>query len=106
MQGRLGHQVLGQLLIVDSTELAVAGAAVAIAAATGPRNQVAQVALRTVVPAVAAHLVVSKQEERVDKKKKALDERQHELADVQRANKRLENDVRRLAARLAELEKP
>src|ERR671913_242136 len=44
MQGRLGHQVLGQLLLMDSSEIAMAGAALALAATSGPHNEVLQVA--------------------------------------------------------------
>jgi hypothetical protein len=94
MQGKLGHQVLGQLLILDSSEVAIAGAALAVAAATGPRNQIVQVALRTVVPTIAAHLVLNKQEERIERRQKILDEREQHLGhreDLTEQVKRLRN---------------
>jgi hypothetical protein len=98
MQGKLGHQVLGQLLILDSSEVAIAGAALAVAAATGPRNQIVQVALRTVVPTIAAHLVLNKQEERIERKEKILDEREKNLED----REHLTEQVKRLSTLVAE----
>src|SRR5215470_5729152 len=53
MQGRLGHQVLGQLLVTDSNEVAIAGASLVVAATTGQRSVVGQMALRTLAPALA-----------------------------------------------------
>ena len=95
MQGRLGHQVLGQLLLMDTSEIAMAGAALAIAATSGPRNEVLQVALRTVAPALAGHLVLKKQEERIDRKRELLDEEFRVLRDE---NHRLERRVQELLA--------
>ena len=64
-QGRLGHQILGQMLIFGPTELEVAAASVAVAASSGTRSTVAQVALRTLAPALAVHGIVRKQEKRL-----------------------------------------
>ena len=94
MQGRLGHQVLGQLLVMDTSEVAMAGAALALAATSGPRNAVLQVAIRTVAPAVAGHIVLKKQEDRLDRKKVLLDERKKKIEDLQ-------DQIADLTARLA-----
>ena len=40
MQGNLGHQVLGQLLVINSNEVAIAGASLVVAATTGQRSVV------------------------------------------------------------------
>jgi hypothetical protein len=64
-QGRLGHQVLGQLLIVGPTELEVAAATVVLSASNGRGNAVVQSAVRTLVPALALHLLQQKQERRL-----------------------------------------
>lgn len=95
MQGRLGHQVLGQLLLMDSSEITMAGAALALAATSGPRNEVLQVALRTVAPAVAGHLVLKKQEERIDRKREFLKEREEEFQDLREENRRLKRELGR-----------
>ena len=95
MQGRLGHQVLGQLLLMDSSEIAMAGAALALAATSGPRNEVLQVALRTVAPAVAGHVVLKKQEERIDRKRELLEERVEEFRDLRDENERLRRELGR-----------
>jgi hypothetical protein len=65
LQGRLGHQVLGQLLILDATELEIAGATAALAATAGQRDVVAQVLVRTAAPALAAHALIRKEERRL-----------------------------------------
>ena len=103
MQGRLGHQVLGQLLVMDTSEVAMAGAALALAATSGPRNAVAQVALRTVAPAVAGHIVLKKQEDRIDRKLELLDERKKKLDEcehLERENQALNRKIQQLEARL------
>jgi hypothetical protein len=96
MQGRLGHQVLGQLLVMDSSEIAMAGAALALAATSGPHNEVIQVALRTVAPVVAGHVVLKKQEDRIDRKKALLDEREEEIARLRKNCRDLEREVNQL----------
>ena len=103
MQGRLGHQVLGQLLLMDTSEIAMAGAALALAATSGPKNEVLQVAIRTVAPAVAGHVVLKKQEDRIDRKRELLDEREEEFRDLREKNHDLEREVGRLRAALAHL---
>jgi len=99
MQGRLGHQILGQLLVMDTSEIAMAGAALALAATSGPRNEVVQVALRTVAPAVAGHVVLKKQEDRIDRKQALLDEREEEFD-------RLRREVKTLKEQLAAAQHP
>lgn len=79
MQGRLGHQILGQLLVMGTNEVAVAGAVVVVAATTRYPNAVAQVALRTAAPALAVRAILNKQERRVDRKQTLLAERERRL---------------------------
>jgi hypothetical protein len=81
-QGRLGHQILGQLLIVNADDVGVAGANVVMAATNGQRNAVAQMALRTAAPALAAHMIARRTEKRLARlsqtvadKQKALNQR-------------------------------
>ena len=54
MQGGLGHQVLGQLLVADTGDAVLAGAMMVIAGTSRQRNIVAQAALRTAAPTLAA----------------------------------------------------
>ena len=63
MQGRLGHQVLGQMLIAGTSELAVAGAAIAVAGTERVRNPAAQVAIRTAAPAIALTALFERREQ-------------------------------------------
>ena len=93
MQGRLGHQVLGQLLLMDTSEIAMAGAAIAVAASSGPRNEVLQVTLRTVVPTIAGHVVLKKREDRVARKQELLEEREKEVEHLRKENERLLREV-------------
>jgi hypothetical protein len=79
MNGRLGHQVLGQLLVLGASEVELAGANVVIAATTRQRNAVAQVAVRTAVPALAAHGILSRQEKRLERLATLIDERERTL---------------------------
>jgi hypothetical protein len=79
MQGRLGHQVLGQLLVMDTNEVAVAGAAVVVAATARQQNTVAQVAIRTAAPALAVRALLQKQERRVDRQMALLAERERKI---------------------------
>jgi hypothetical protein len=79
MQGRLGHQVLGQLLVTNSNEVAIAGASLVVAATTGQRSVVGQMALRTVAPALAVRVLLNKQEERLERKSLRLAERERAL---------------------------
>lgn len=73
-QGRLGHQVLGQMLIMGSHEVAVAGASVVVAASSSQKNAVGQVALRTAAPALAVRLLLNKQEKRLALERQRLND--------------------------------
>jgi hypothetical protein len=76
MQGNLGHQVLGQLLVANTNEVALAAAFAVVSGATGPRNQFGQIALRTVAPALAVRAILNKEEQRVERKTQRLEERE------------------------------
>src|SRR5262249_38719587 len=67
MQGHLGHQVLGQLLVTNTNEVVIAGAALVVAATTSQRSVVGQMALRTVAPALAVRVLLNRQEERLER---------------------------------------
>jgi hypothetical protein len=98
MQGRLGHQVLGQLLVMNSNEVAMAAASVVLAGTTGQRSAVGQMALRTVAPAVAVRTLLNKQEQRVDRKRTLLEQREREL---ERLEQRLRRELAALERRQA-----
>jgi hypothetical protein len=85
MQGGLGHQVLGQLVIMNTNEVAMAAASVVLAASSGQRSAVGQMALRTVAPALAVRALLTRQEERIDRKRVLLEQR--ERAFEQRARR-------------------
>jgi hypothetical protein len=84
LQGRLGHQILGELLITNTNEVAMAVAGVVIAGTSGQRSAVGQIALRTVVPAVAVRTLLDKQEKRIDRKRQLLEEQEREVEQLQR----------------------
>jgi hypothetical protein len=85
LQGNLGHQVLGQLLIANTNEVALAGAFAVVAGATGPRNVAGQIALRTVVPALAVRAIISKELDRVERKTQQLEARERAFEKRRRA---------------------
>ncbi|HEY3500328.1 MAG TPA: hypothetical protein VGK73_36805 [Polyangiaceae bacterium] len=93
--GRLGHQVLGQMLILDSSQVEVAGATLLVAAGSGRRNAAAQIALRTAAPALALQALSRKAERRLARR----------AAAVTREQKRVESENRALGVREAELER-
>jgi hypothetical protein len=109
VQGRLGHQVLGQLLIAGSNDAAVAAAAVVIAGTTRTRNAVAQVALRTAAPAIAVHALLQGEERRINRLDESLRERQKLVATEQhrleQEQSRLEQQNRFLTGRVGTLER-
>src|ERR1051326_3747038 len=88
MDGDLGHQVLGQLLIMNTNEVAMAAAAAVMAGTTGRRHEVAQIILRVVVPAAAVRVILNKQEERIDRKALLLEKREQELRKRKRRPRR------------------
>jgi hypothetical protein len=100
MEGNLGHQVLGQLLIMNTNEVAMAGAAAVVAGTTGRRGAVGQIALRTIVPAIAVRAILDKQEQRLDRKALRLEERERALARQRIALKRKRRNLDRKPARL------
>ena len=101
MQGRLGHQVLGQLLVMNTNEVAVAGASVVVAATARQRNAVAQVALRTAAPALAVRGLLQKQEKRLERQVTLLAERERKVEERDQAVGKRE---RELAKRRSALE--
>ena len=80
LQGRLGHQVLGQLLIFNATDLEVAGANVLVAATAQHPNAVVQALVRVAAPAAALRALNRRQENQLTKLEQRLDERQAALA--------------------------
>ena len=92
LNGNLGHQVLGQLLITNSNEVAIAGAAAAVAATSGQQNAAAQIAIRTAVPALAVRGLLLKQEQRIERREALLAERERELDELTQANKKSARD--------------
>lgn len=66
-RGGLGHQVLGQMLILDSTSIEVAVANTAILAVAARGSTILDAAVRTVAPALAVHFIARKEEERLAK---------------------------------------
>lgn len=84
MRGRLGHQILGEMLVMGSNEVAVAGAAAVVAATSRQRNAVAQMALRTAVPALAVRGLLQKQEKRIAWKERLVAERERRVEERER----------------------
>jgi chromosome segregation ATPase len=94
LNGNLGHQVLGQLLITNSNEVAIAGAAAAVAATSGQRNAAAQIAIRTAVPALAVRGLLLKQEQRIDRREALLAERERQLDELTQAKKKSDQTIK------------
>jgi chromosome segregation ATPase len=80
MQGRLGHQVLGQLMIAGTNELAVAGAAVVVAGSLQQRDSAAQAVLRTAAPAIALSSIFERREQILLRHERSLQPREKALA--------------------------
>src|SRR5262245_54320175 len=78
-RGRLGHQVLGQILITNFTQPEFAGAALVGAAASRQRNVFAQAAVSTAVPALALNSLIEKAERRLARREEELTRREEEL---------------------------
>lgn len=79
MQGGLGHQVLGQMLIAGTGELAVAGAAVMVAATDRVQNPGALFAIRTAAPAIAVQTIFARREEALRRRERELLQRERQL---------------------------
>lgn len=84
LQGRLGHQIAGQLLIsgVGASDLELAGATAVLTATSGQRSVAAQVALRTVAPALAARSLIRRAERRILHANRLGDARRRALAEA------------------------
>ena len=105
MQGRLGHQVLGQLLITGMNDAAIAVAAVAVAGTTRSRNAAVQIATRTAAPAIAVHALLQREENRISRldalvrrREATVSKREHERRDLQAKVMALEGEKARLLA--------
>ena len=94
LQGRLGHQVLGQLLLADSDDLAIAGASVVVAAASKSRNAVLRTVLQTAAPAAALHSLFARRAEQVRRREER----------VAQADRQWKIDRRNVEARLREFD--
>ena len=106
MQGNLGHQVLGQLLVTGTHEVALAGAFVVYAATTGQKSAVGQMALRTVAPALAVRMIIDKQENRLERTEARIAKRGRELSkreDLHKKNRKLKALNEQLLDDLAQL---
>jgi hypothetical protein len=107
MQGRLGHQVLGQLLIMNTNEVAMAAASLVVAGTTGQRSAVGQIALRTVAPVLAVRSILRHQEERLERKEVRLRSRERAVIErrivTRRRNRRLREENERLKRQLRSL---
>lgn len=67
LPGPLGYKVLGQLLISGSKGAEVAGANVVLAAVSRQSNAAAQVAVRSMVPAVLVEVLSRKEQQRLQR---------------------------------------
>jgi hypothetical protein len=98
-QGRIAHQVLGQMLLFDTDEVAIAGATVVIAATSRQRNAIAQAALRTALPALAIRGLIQRDQERLEALQQLLETRQDDLVRLARIQiLQQERRLRRTAA--------
>src|SRR3982751_3970160 len=84
MQGRLGHQVLGQMLLTGSHEVTIAGASLVIAATAREKNAVGQAVVRTLAPAAAIYALTYRDEKRLNAIQREIDRRRRELEEAQR----------------------
>jgi chromosome segregation ATPase len=84
LQGKLGHQVLGQMLIADSSEVTIAAASLVIAATAREKNAVGQALIRTLAPAIAVHALLQREEKRLQSIREDFERRVRELERSQR----------------------
>ena len=85
MQGRLGHQSLGQMLLLGNSDLEIAGATVTLAASSGQENAFLDAAIRTAVPALAVNALARKRERQLERLANTLAEKDQELAALDKA---------------------
>jgi len=78
--GRLGHQVLGQILISNLTQAEFAGAVLVSAAGARQRNVFAQAAIGTAAPALAVQALVNKADRRLTRREQGILKREEQLA--------------------------
>jgi len=106
MQGGLGPQVLGQLLILGTNEVAVAGATVVVAATSRQRNAVVQAAIRTAVPAIAIQSLIQRDlarlEARERREQQAARIAQADVKALKQSNLKWKDEHSRLSLRLNE----
>ena len=77
MQGRLGHQVLGQLLVANAGDAVLAGAMMVITGTARQKNIVAQAAIRTAAPTLAAQWFLRSKALHIQRREAGLEEREH-----------------------------
>lgn len=104
-QGRVPHQLLGQLLVSNSSSVELAGANVVVAAGMRQPNAVAQVAVRTAAPALAVNSIVQREERRLKRRLYQVEcqEKKAGTALLQLRQERHDNDV--CIKRLLELQR-
>jgi hypothetical protein len=78
--GALGHQVLGQLITLNSKEVELAAAATLIAATSRQPNAGIVAAVRVLGPAVAVHLITRREVRRLELVWQRLEEKEQRLA--------------------------
>jgi hypothetical protein len=78
--GPLGHQALGQLLILNTSEVEVAAAGVLLSAVARQKDAALQASVRVLVPAIAVHLITRRNEQTLTKLSRVLDRREEALA--------------------------
>ena len=100
MQGHLGHQVLGQLMAMGTSDLGIAGATVIVAGASRSPNALTQALVRTAAPAVALHLLFNKQSRDLDQRAARVSKCESLSRELDDAN----DTIARLRARTRELE--
>jgi hypothetical protein len=79
-QGRLGHQVLGQMLILDLNQAEFAAAALVVTAGMQRPDLFTRTAVSVVAPAVALQIAVDKAERRLDRREEDIERREKALA--------------------------
>jgi hypothetical protein len=79
--GTLGHQVLGQLITLNSKEVELAAAATLIAAASRQQHGGIYAAVRILGPAVAVHLITKRDAERLNHVWQRLEQKAKRIAE-------------------------
>jgi hypothetical protein len=118
MRGRLGHQVLGQLLVSDLRESELAGASVVMAAGSRRKSTLARAAIGTAAPAFALERHYGKVSNQLERRRVALAAREqaarepassaggvHELVSLRKAVAVLQGKLAQLEAENAALKR-